>query len=229
MKPITLINNGKVCSKCGEWKPIEEYWFNPNRDREHKHLSHCRNCHSLLMAIYRQRTKKPCPICGIDINKSSKYCRRCYHKTEEYLEKRRGQRKKTRKENRCVDCGVLIGPRGKRCARCKLSGERNPGWNGGQTILKDRIRDLMEYRQWRSDVFTRDSFSCRGCGQTGHKIHAHHEIPLNVLIQKYEITNIDMARDCAELWNINNGVTLCINCHADIHKKRGYKNEHCQH
>ena len=27
----------------------------------------------------------------------------------------------------------------------------------------------------------------------------------------------------AELWNINNGMTLCKQCHSDLHKERGLK------
>jgi hypothetical protein len=47
---------------------------------------------------------------------------------------------------------------------------------------------------------------------------------MNVLMQKYEITDVQNAKDTDELWNINNGLTLCIECHREHHKREGYKN-----
>ena len=43
---------------------------------------------------------------------------------------------------------------------------------------------------------------------------------------KYEITEINNAILCDELWNINNGITLCQSCHRELHKREGLKS--CQ-
>jgi len=75
------------------------------------------------------------------------------------------------------------------------------------------------YRQWRSDIFTRDDFTCQECGQRGGHLEAHHIKQLSKILQFYEITTLEEALNCAELWNINNGITLCKECHKKLHKK----------
>jgi predicted RNA-binding Zn-ribbon protein involved in translation (DUF1610 family) len=209
---------------CGELKDLSEFYFCPSRTRKTKYTQRCKSCLSDI-AKSKVKKKKPCPECGQPINLSSNLCRVCVKKTDAYLEKYRATCKKNRRKNYCIDCGDQIGLRAKRCVRCSRSGENNAQWKGGVTVLKERIRDLFEYRQWRSDVFTRDSFICSECNCGGNKLHAHHIVPLNVLIQKYEITSLKQAVDCEELWNINNGITYCKYCHLDLHKQKGYRYE----
>jgi hypothetical protein len=94
-----------------------------------------------------------------------------------------------------------------------LRGELNWNWKGGITSLYKQVRDSFEYRQWRSDVFQRDNFTCQGCGGKGSKIQAHHIKPFFVIIRENKIKTMEDAKNCAKLWNINNGQTLCIPCH----------------
>ena len=99
-------------------------------------------------------------------------------------------------------------------------GEKNPAWSGGLTPLVRRIRHLYQYRQWRSDVFTRDDFTCQDCGKRGGHLHAHHSSKTFwQIINEYKITTIEQAIACDELWNINNGVTLCKDCHGKYPRK----------
>jgi 5-methylcytosine-specific restriction endonuclease McrA len=91
-------------------------------------------------------------------------------------------------------------------------------WKGGRTELSQKIRTSLEYRMWRSDVYTRDNFICQECGYDGGlDLHAHHIVAFSLLVQKYEITTQEQARACDEMWNINNGITLCRNCHNKEH------------
>jgi len=83
----------------------------------------------------------------------------------------------------------------------------------GNTPLVRTIRTCFEYRQWRSDVFTRDDFTCQSCGIKGEKLEAHHIVAFADIIERYEILTLEDAINCAELWNINNGQTLCQECH----------------
>lgn len=99
-------------------------------------------------------------------------------------------------------------------------GEKNCSWKGGITSLYLRIRRCFEYRQWRSDVFTRDNFTCQDCGDNkGGNLKAHHRKSFSSILQYYEITTIEEAINCEELWNINNGITLCEDCHKKLHKE----------
>jgi len=107
--------------------------------------------------------------------------------------------------------------KGKTCPQ--LSGANKPNWKGGITPLVLQIRKHFKYRQWRSDIFTRDDFICQECGINGGMLHAHHIKPFSSIIQYYEITTLEEALECDELWNINNGVTLCKKCHRNIHKR----------
>lgn len=102
----------------------------------------------------------------------------------------------------------------------KRVGELSGNWKGGITPLNFQIRDNFKSRQWHSDIFTRDNFTCQECGDdTGGNLNAHHIKSLSFLLQKYEIINLKQAIVCEELWNINNGVTLCIECHKKEHEK----------
>ena len=98
------------------------------------------------------------------------------------------------------------------------TGEKANHWKGGITPLTKQIRNSFKYRQWRSDVFTRDDFTCQNCGirgnQTGGYLEAHHHIKeFSEIIKEYKIKTFDKALNCEELWNINNGITLCKKCH----------------
>lgn len=83
----------------------------------------------------------------------------------------------------------------------------------GRTSLKRQIINLFEYRQWRSDVFERDCWKCLFCG-VGGKLEADHIKAFSAILRKYEITTLKEAKECAELWDINNGRTLCRACHT---------------
>ncbi len=83
-------------------------------------------------------------------------------------------------------------------------------WKGGITPTVQNIRHCFKYRQWRSDVFTRDDFTCQICGVRGGYLEVDHFPKMFYeIIKEYEIDSIDKANKCEELWNINNGRTVC--------------------
>jgi hypothetical protein len=57
----------------------------------------------------------------------------------------------------------------------------------------------VKYNEWRLKVYKRDDFTCKVCEKVGGKLQAHHIKPWN----KYPELRFD----------INNGITLCIECH----------------
>jgi len=99
-----------------------------------------------------------------------------------------------------------------------LVGDKNPNWKGGYSNIVERVRQMPEYKLWREAVFKRDNCKCKICEMRSSKIkrvelNAHHIIELSRIVKKNKINTIINARNCSELWNLNNGLTLCIKCH----------------
>ena len=87
------------------------------------------------------------------------------------------------------------------------AGKKHPSWKGGTSPERIRIMQNKEYREWRLGVYRKDNYVCQICNETGKKLHAHH-------IKSYaEYPNLRT--------DINNGMTLCAECHHNIHSKRG--------
>lgn len=97
--------------------------------------------------------------------------------------------------------------------------EKHPNWKGGITLLAERIRHSFKYRQWKSDVFMRDNFTCQKTGKRGGELNAHHIKPFAIILKENNIATFEEAMKCEELWNINNGLTLCKNYHDKIRQK----------
>jgi hypothetical protein len=95
----------------------------------------------------------------------------------------------------------------------RMIGNKSHFWKGGLTSLFLKIRHSFKSRQWRSDVFTRDDFTCQECGLRGVYLEAHHIKRFSKIIEEYQIKTLEQALNCEELWNINNGKTLCGGCH----------------
>ena len=97
--------------------------------------------------------------------------------------------------------------------RPTLSGENHWNWQGGLTVLVDRIRTSLEYKLWRKTIYERDNYTCVWCNQYSGKIVVDHIYPLSLILYKNKISILDEALLCRELWDLNNGRVLCENCH----------------
>jgi len=96
--------------------------------------------------------------------------------------------------------------------------EKNYQWKGGKTAIGLIIRSHSRYAKWRQDIFIRDNFICQKCGQFGGELEAHHIKPFSILLDEIK-RNLPLfslyngAMIYTPLWDINNGITLCIKCH----------------
>lgn len=80
-------------------------------------------------------------------------------------------------------------------------GEKNVNWKGGITPVNLQIRGSLEYKLWRKSVFERDGYSCVWCKikGDGKNLNADHIKPFSLFPELR--------------FAIDNGRTLCIDCH----------------
>jgi predicted DNA-binding protein YlxM (UPF0122 family) len=85
-------------------------------------------------------------------------------------------------------------------------GKNSYNWKGGTTPLHKLERNSKKFKIWREEVFKRDNYTCQVCYKRGGFLHAHHVKKFS----KYPELRFD----------ISNGITLCVNDHIAIHKRR---------
>ena len=190
------------CDNCN--KEFEKY-----ESKIGKHNFCCRECYSIFHSKDVPLCK--CIICGKNFKgdkyNANKYCsRECYlkdHKIEN-------------KERICPCCNkkfIAKASEDKYCSqecynkdRYMPKGENHQNQKGGISKINDN-RDSNDYKEQRKQVYERDKYKCIKCGSK-EKINAHH-----ILSQKYYPE---------KRYDIDNGITLCEECHIKIHQKYGY-------
>ena len=99
----------------------------------------------------------------------------------------------------------LVSEKTKKIMSEQQLGHKHPNWKGGITPLRTKIWKSQNYVEWRNSVFKRDNFTCQLCYNNRCNLHSHHIKKFN----KYPLLRFD----------VNNGITLCIPCHAKIRCK----------
>ena len=94
----------------------------------------------------------------------------------------------------------------------RLIGKDNPSWKGGIYKISRQIRLSRKYKDWRKEILIRDKFICQKCGKKG--IDVHHKILFKDILEKFKIKSYEESLLCDELWNLDNGETLCKKCHG---------------
>jgi len=85
-----------------------------------------------------------------------------------------------------------------------MKGENHYNWQGGKSEQRHLDMSSREYKEWRYQVFRRDEYTCRVCGNDkGGNLRAHH-------IREY--ANYPELK-----YVVDNGVTLCEACHKKVH------------
>jgi hypothetical protein len=99
-------------------------------------------------------------------------------------------------------------------------GIRPENYIDGRTKFATMLRNIKQYQEWRSDIFERDNWTCQTCQKRGCYLEVHHLKELVKILRENNIKTFDEARKCQELWNRNNGVTLCRDCHNLTKRKK---------
>ncbi len=139
---------------------------------------------------------------------------------------------------KCMDCGKKIRIRFTRCRRCSKLGSKHYNWKGGITSLRESIRGLSDHRKWSLAVLVRDNFTCQKCFKRGGSyLHAHHLKSFSDIFKEFlqeynQFSPIEDKETLARLainykpfWDVNNGQTLCKDCHkqTDNYSYKGVK------
>lgn len=117
--------------------------------------------------------------------------------------------------------------------KLKMSAAQKLRWvktfNNGfkrKSTLKNSIRACPKYSEWRKAVFVRDNYTCVNCSTRGGALNVdHYPITFAEIYKQNNPQNIDDAYKCKDFWDIDNGRTLCIECHKKTPTYGYYKGE----
>jgi hypothetical protein len=92
-------------------------------------------------------------------------------------------------------------------------------------LLKLKIRNTTKYLNWRLSILKRDNFICKICHTSVKdnkhlRLEVHHPRAFDDICNECKISTIEQALECKELWNVNNGISVCYRCHKDLEKLR---------
>ena len=133
---------------------------------------------------------------------------------------------------RCRSCASRIQNTGRKQSKETIRkrreshrGSKHWNWQGGISPLGQRIKSLREYVSWRAEVYKRDYWTCQECGHKGKDIEAHHIKEFHIILAEFlkeydqfspmedKETLVRLATKYKPFWEIDNGKTLCKDCH----------------
>lgn len=163
----------------------------------------------------RPRKKYECPTCAKKLVSGAKTCREHRVFTEEH---RRNLAKANTGNKQSAETLARLSkirkgkvPWNRGIEDFSIRGENNPAWKGGVSKQSHLIRNSFNYEMWRKAIFRRDFYTCMICAEVGGKLHAHHIKPFS--------THPELRLD------MKNGITLCENCHKQVHRDFGLNGE----
>ena len=99
------------------------------------------------------------------------------------------------------------------CLKLEMVGDKNPHYNANLTY-EERIKNRYELGggssvRWSKQVMERDNYTCQVCGDNkGGNLNSHHLNGWNAFPE--------------QRFDLDNGVTLCTDCHKEFHSQYGY-------
>ena len=222
----------KKCKTCNRELPLDAF-----RKDKHGYLGRKANCKECMSKHEKQIRvyELTCENCGEKFtatNKRARYCSKCRYKEQgKKISGHNHPKYNGGKIVKCDNCGrelhITLSEYknhkhhfcSKECygkwKRVQVQGENNPAYKPELTdeyrqqyIEDKRVGSKMD--EWRKQVFERDNYTCQHCGKETHNNRVHHKDGYNWCIDRRH--------------DVDNGVTLCKECHDEFHHIYGYGN-----
>ena len=116
--------------------------------------------------------------------------------------------------DKCPECGGRIQYRPITCTngavqyRCECLQPPCRWWTNVPHAGNDKCSEINRRNRWARKVKARDGYVCQRCGST-EDLEAHHKVPY--------------AGNLSLRYDVDNGITLCRNCHNMEHPWRNDK------
>lgn len=213
----TKIKYEKMCKMVNEdFKEylVREYWENKKNTREISIEVYGKPSKTLitdymkLLGIPRRNRNEAVALQWVDNDERKKQA------TEILTEIRQRPEviKKIDEYRKSAECREAISKAnsGKNNGMYGITGELHPAWNPDyDSNLNIKYRKDYKTTRWRKEVYNRDKHTCQVCNDSsGGNLVAHHLDGWNWHI--------------SGRYDLNNGITLCANCHNEFHKQYGY-------
>ena len=74
-------------------------------------------------------------------------------------------------------------------------------------------------------MLKRDNFACRICHASvdenkSLRLEVHHSKAFDEICKENNVSTVEQALGCEELWSMTNGVSICYICHKNVEKLR---------
>lgn len=213
-KSITII-----CKNCGKEFTVTNSYYK----KQNKHEQPISYCSIKCKNEYRSKNMitVKCINCGKEFKKNKNQISSSGNTCS--VECLRELQKNSWHEVKCNNCGKLFRINDYRfkhqktfycnidCKKAKLCKDKKE-----YSEISHYLRTHDKYDKWRFAIYKRDEYKCVKCGTKSDKLHAHHIKPLIEIVNEYkgnikEILNSEIFND------INNGITLCPECHKEEH------------
>jgi len=92
-------------------------------------------------------------------------------------------------------------------------------------LLKLKIRNTTKYLNWRLSILKRDNFACCICHASvkenkSLRLEVHHARTFDEICKENNVSTVEQALECKDLWDTNNGVSICYRCHKHVESLR---------